>query len=154
MAQEIERKFLVDFNKLPPLPAGEAIKQAYIDTNSHTVVRVRLIGDEAFLTLKGANRGNVRSEFEYSVPVDDAKAIVAELCDGPSVEKTRYLLPHAGHIWELDIFEGDNQGLVVAEVEMATEHEAVQLPSWVTQEVSGQPRYYNVSLLKKPYCQW
>jgi adenylate cyclase len=154
MAQEIERKFLVDRDQLPALSAGVRMVQGYIATASKVVVRVRIAGEQAFLTLKGPNRGAVRSEFEYPVPMADAEAMIEQLCDGPVIEKQRYLITHQGHTWELDVFAGDNQGLLVAEVELQSEHEAVVLPPWVSQEVTTDPRYYNVNLLTRPFKNW
>lgn len=154
MATEIERKFLVDTSKLPSLPAGQIIAQGYLPTEGRTVVRVRRKDQSAFLTIKGENTGLSRLEFEYPIPTDDADALLQQLCQTPVIRKTRYLLPFAEHTWELDIFEGDNQGLVVAEVEMQSEDERVELPEWVTEEVSGEAKYYNSSLQSYPYCQW
>ena len=154
MAQEIERKFLIDLAKLGELPEGTRIVQGYIPTQGKTAVRIRLKGEQAFLTIKGENRGAVRSEFEYPIPVADADAMLAELCNGQLVDKIRYVIEHQGHSWELDIFSGNNQGLVVAEVELDAEDEAVVLPDWVTEEVTGDPRYYNSSLIDNPYANW
>ena len=154
MAQEIERKFLIDPDKLDDLNCGITIKQGYVPTSDNTAVRVRIMGDQAFLTLKGENRGAVRTEFEYEIPVSDAEQMLAELCSGPKVDKTRYLITHDKHLWELDIFAGDNLGLIVAEVELSSETEEVKLPDWITQEVTGDPKYYNSNLLENPYSNW
>jgi len=154
MAKEIERKFLIDLEKLGTLDNGTFIKQAYIATADKTAVRLRLKGEAAYLTLKGANKGISRSEFEYPIPLEDAKAIMAELCTGPAIEKTRYLIEHVGHTWEVDVFYGDNDGLVVAEIELSSEDEAFEKPDWVVEEVSGDPKYYNSSLLNNPFNQW
>lgn len=154
MAQEIERKFLVDQDKLGELNCGIAIKQGYVPTSDKTAVRVRVMGDQAFLTLKGENRGAVRTEFEYEIPLDDAEQMLTELCTGPKVDKTRYLITHDKHLWELDIFSGENQGLVVAEVELNHEDETVTLPKWVASEVTGDPKYYNSNLLNHPFKNW
>lgn len=154
MAKEIERKFLVDLDRCPLPPLGQAIKQGYIPTVGKTVVRIRLKGDAAFLTLKGANTGASRTEFEYAIPVVDAEDMLAEFCAGAKVEKVRYEIPVGTHLWEIDIFAGDNQGLCVAEVELQAEDEAVDLPPWIVREVTGDPRYYNSNLLTHPYCQW
>jgi adenylate cyclase len=158
MATEIERKFLVDLECLAKvhgeLKNGTKIKQAYIATQDHTVVRLRVAGEQAFLTLKGKNNGISRSEFEYPVPPHQAEQIIKELCHGPSIDKTRYLIPIGQHTWELDIFHGDNQGLVVAEVELETEQQDFQRPSWVTLEVSAESKYYNSSLINRPYSTW
>jgi adenylate cyclase len=153
MAQEIERKFLVDTDKLPPLPQPLIIKQGYIPAQGATV-RVRISNDRAFLTLKGRARGLTRSEFEYPVPLEDAEAMLEELCVQPYIDKKRYLIEHNGHTWELDIFEGANEGLVVAEIELKSEHEAFPLPEWAGREVSDDPRYRNANLVAHPYSQW
>jgi len=153
MGTEIERKFLADLSQLGELPEGSIIQQGYIPANGVTV-RVRTMGSKAFITLKGRTKGITRSEFEYEIPVEDAQAILQELCSPPHIEKTRYLIPYAGHIWELDIFEGDNEGLIMAEVELGSEDEAVELPPWVIKEVSDDRRYYNASLRLNPYQLW
>lgn len=156
MAVEIERKFLVDIERLPTLPAGTVIKQGYLPSANKTVTRVRLKGEQAFLTVKGANNaaGTTRLEFEYEIPVADAEQMLASLCDKPLVEKIRYEIAVAEHIIELDVFSGDNEGLVVAEVELASEGEAFEKPDWMLQEVTGDARYYNSSLIKSPYTLW
>lgn len=154
MAVEIERKFLIDPQALGALPPGQIIKQGYVATADCTTVRIRVREDQAYLTLKGPTKGISRSEFEYPIPVDDAMAMLESLCQKPLIEKTRHLIEYAGHCWEVDIFCGDNQGLIVAEIELKSEDEAVKLPPWITQEVTGDPRYYNSSLMRFPYCQW
>lgn len=154
MAKEIERKFLIDLEEIGSLNDGTIIKQGYISTKDNTVVRVRLAGSKAYLTLKGENKGVTRLEFEYEIPVGDALEMIDALCNGPVVEKTRYLVVHSGHTWEVDIFDGDNKGLVVAEIELESEDEAFDLPHWVTTEVSGDVRYYNSSLLDNPFKNW
>lgn len=153
MGQEIERKFLIDTGKLV-LENGRAIKQGYIPTNSKTVVRARIKGSQAFLTLKGENKGATRSEFEYPIPVEDAEEIISLLCSGPTIYKTRYLVENADHTWEVDVFHGDNEGLVVAEVELESEDDLVEIPEWVTQEVTGDAKYYNSNLLDNPFSKW
>jgi len=153
MGVEIERKFLVDTSKLPPLPEPYTIKQGYIAAENATV-RVRIRNKEAFLTLKGMTTGVSRSEFEYPIPLTDAEAMLGQLCEKPYIDKKRYLLEHAGHTWELDIFEGENEGLVIAEIELSSEEEAFKRPEWVTTEVSNDPRYRNAYLVKKPFKSW
>ncbi|WP_317928695.1 CYTH domain-containing protein [Halioxenophilus sp. WMMB6] len=154
MALEIERKFLVDSQRLGALGDGEMICQGYIPTATKTAVRVRIKGANAYLTIKGENRGAVRAEFEYPIPLADAEIMLEQLCTGPKIEKTRYTLTLASHCWEIDIFHGNNEGLIVAEVELDNEHEALPLPPWVTAEVTDDPRYYNVNLLHHPFCDW
>jgi len=153
MAQEIERKFLVHSDKLPPLPSPKVIKQGYVPTEG-TTVRVRISNDNAFLTLKGRATGITRSEFEYAIPVTDAQAMLDELCTTPYITKKRYLIEHAGHTWELDIFEGENEGLIVAEIELESEDEVFEKPEWVAKEVSDNPCYRNVYLAGHPYTFW
>jgi len=154
MGKEIERKFLINLSELGNLEDGIPIKQAYISTTDNTVVRIRLTGNSAFITLKGENRGATRSEYEYAIPADDAKEIISELCSGPLIEKTRYKVFHSGHTWEIDIFHGNNDGLIVAEVELEDENENIEIPNWVTAEVTDDAKYYNLNLLKNPYCKW
>jgi adenylate cyclase len=153
MGKEIARKFLANPSLLNNLPKGSKIKQGYIPAQGATV-RVRIMGNSAYLTLKGISKGITRSEFEYSIPVDDAEAILEELCTPPIIEKTRYQINFENHLWELDIFEGGNRGLVMAEVELGSEDEAVMLPPWVTKEVSGDKRYFNANLRVNPYTNW
>ena len=154
MAKEIERKFLIDVGLVVELNDGKRISQGYIGTNDKTVVRARIIGDEAFLTLKGEVKGFTCSEFEYQIPIDDAVNIIDELCSGGVVDKTRYEIMHENHTWEIDVFHGQNEGLVVAEVEVQSESESVSLPKWIVKEVTGDAKYFNVSLLTNPYSQW
>ena len=153
MAKEIERKFLVDTGKLPTLPKGHIMKQGYVPTQGITV-RARISNDQAFLTLKGRATGLSRSEFEYPIPVEDAQQILDELCAHPLIEKTRYLIPYGEHTWELDIFEGENEGLVVVEIELESENEVFELPTWVTQEVSHDTKYRNSNLIENPFTNW
>lgn len=154
MAVEIERKFLIDVAKISELTNGTSIKQGYIRTQDHTAVRARVQGDRAFLTIKGENNGATRSEFEYPIPRADAEQIIAELCAGVTVDKMRYLINHSGHTWEIDIFSGDNQGLIVAEVELGSADETLAIPNWVIKEVTGDHKYYNSNLLTNPFKHW
>jgi len=153
MVKEIERKFLVDTSKLPTLPKGHIMKQGYVPTQGITV-RARISNDKAFLTLKGRATGLSRSEFEYPIPVADALQILSELCAHPLIEKTRYLIPYGDHTWELDIFEGHNEGLVVAEIELSSEDEDFKLPIWTTAEVSYDTKYRNTNLINHPFSSW
>lgn len=154
MAKEIERKFLIDLERIGSLEGGTMIKQGYIATADKTAVRARIAGAKAYLTLKGENKGVTRAEFEYDIPVEDAEEIIRELCRGPIIEKTRYLVVNFGHTWEVDIFHGDNEGLIVAEIELGSETEKFELPLWVTKEVSGDEKYYNSNLLDHPFKHW
>jgi len=154
MAVEIERKFLVHRDRLPPLPQGETIMQGYIPALHRITVRVRIRAERAWLTLKGASSGISRSEFEYEIPVTDAQSILAELCLGGTITKTRYEILHAGMRWELDIFTGANAGLLIAELELPHEAMPFEKPHWVAEEVSADPRYSNQALLQNPWSWW
>jgi len=145
MAKEIERKFLVDTSKLPTLPKGHIMRQGYVPTQGITV-RARISDDQAFLTLKGRATGLSRSEFEYHIPVEDAQQILDELCAHPLIEKTRYLIPYGEH--------SDNEGLIVAEIELGSENEPFELPVWITEEVSYDRRYRNTNLIAHPFSTW
>ena len=154
MAEEIERKFLVDPAQLPPLEHPHIIRQGYIPTQGTATVRVRISSEKAFLTLKGRATGISRSEFEYPIPVEDAGKMLSELCAKPLIKKRRYLIPYRGHTWELDIFEGENAGLIVAEIELGNENEVFEKPRWITEEVSFDPRYRNANLITHPFSKW
>ncbi len=152
MGLEIERKFLVCGDGWK---AGtpQRLCQGYLCREPERTVRVRLAGEQAFLTIKGANQGATRAEFEYPIPVEDARQLLA-LCEGPVIDKTRYTLTHAGMVWEVDEFHGDNVGLVVAEVELEREDQAFEPPPWLGQEVTHDKRYFNSSLIAHPYADW
>jgi len=154
MAQEIEKKFLVEFSKLEQLPKGKLIQQGYFETSAKAVVRARVKGEQGFLTVKGPTEGASRLEFEYEIPLADAKQMIAELCARPVISKTRYEIEVADHVWELDIFEGENAGLVIAEIELSAEDEVFVKPDWVSVEVTDDARYYNSNLIKHPYTTW
>jgi CYTH domain-containing protein len=148
MGVEIERKFLVVSNDWKKMSDGGVFcRQGYLLTSEEKTVRVRLMGDEAFLTIKGAANGVTRAEFEYSIPVADAEALL-KLCGNCVVEKVRYCVRIGELIWEIDVFEGAHQGLVIAEVELESENQAIDLPAWIGKEVSTDPRYYNAVLAK------
>lgn len=147
MAKEIERKFLVKDLSVLNGRVGELIVQGYVAKESGAMsVRVRIRGDRAFLTLKSARRGCVRDEFEYPIPVADAREILSTQCGRRIVRKIRYLVPHEQHVFEIDVFQGRHAGLVVAEVELAHERTSLSLPSWLGDEVTDDPRYGNFTL--------
>ena len=152
MATEIERKFLVTGNGWQSA-APTYYCQGYLNRDKHRTVRVRVAGEHGFLTVKGITTGASRAEFEYPIPLDDAKALLA-LCDGPLVEKLRHLVEHEGLRWEIDAFLGDNAGLVVAEIELESEAQAITLPEWIGAEITGDARYYNSNLAAVPYRAW
>ncbi|MGJ3250579.1 MAG: CYTH domain-containing protein [Elainellaceae cyanobacterium] len=154
MGQEIERKFLVVGDEWRSHACGTPYRQGYIPTHSGVTVRVRIAGEMGYLTLKGLTSGISRSEFEYAIPVEDAKHMLDELCDRPLIEKTRYRLSIEGTIWEVDEFEGENRGLILAEVELTHPNQSVSIPGWVGQEVSNDPRYFNAYLANHPFSQW
>lgn len=155
MGQEIERKFLVQNDRWRRLGAvGVRYVQGYLANNRRCSVRVRVAGDNAWLNIKGADLGVSRTEFDYVVPAGEAREILACLCERPLIEKTRYRVLHAEREWEIDVFEGENQGLVIAEIELSAVDEEFEKPDWVGADVSHDPRYYNVRLVKHPYKDW
>ena len=154
MSLEIERKFLVADPTVLMGLQGERLVQAYIAATGRATVRVRIAGEHAWLTLKGATKGISRRELEYSIPVADAELCLAELCADGIVSKTRYRIPHAGHVWEVDVFDGANAGLVLAEIELSSDDERFERPSWLGEEVSGDPRYFNSQLAERPFGSW
>ncbi|GFO58824.1 CYTH domain-containing protein [Geomonas silvestris] len=155
MAQEIERKFLVkDDSWRGAANQGTAYRQGYLSTERGRVVRVRVKGPQAVLTIKGERIGISAPEFEYPIPVADAEELLADLCLHPLIEKVRYEVAHAGLTWEIDVFSGDNEGLVLAEVELESEDQEVELPGWAGPEVSDDRRYSNASLVSSPYRSW
>ena len=154
MAKEIERKYLVKPGAWKPPANGTTIRQGYLSSVKERVVRVRTKGPKAFLTIKGLTKGISRSEFEYEIPVEDADLLLTNLCEQPLIEKTRYKEIYQGHTWEIDVFFGANEGLIVAEVELTDENEKLALPAWVGEEVSADPRYFNSNLIANPYNKW
>ena len=153
MGLEIERKFLVRSDSWRTVE-GIPFRQGYLNSNLHRVVRVRTMGEQAVLTVKGLNTGAVRHEFEYEIPVDDANDILDNLCERPLIEKMRYKVEFAGHTWEIDEFAGDNAGLVVAELELQAVDEPFEKPDWLGEEVTDDPRYFNSNLVSRPYTTW
>ncbi len=155
MATEIERKFLVRRDAWHADPrTGVPYRQGYLASYPSPVVRVRVAGDEGFLTIKGRAVGIARDEYEYPIPLADAEAMLDTLCAGPLIEKVRYRVPYAGRTWEVDEFGGANAGLLLAEVELPSPEAAVELPPWAGREVSDDPRYFNANLVVHPYAEW
>ncbi len=154
MAKEIERKFLVTSDAWKKQAKGRFYRQGYLSTVSERVVRIRVIDDTGFITIKGGTVGVTRDEFEYEIPVADAIYMLEALCVKPIIEKFRTTVEHAGLTWEIDVFHGDNEGLVVAEVEVDDEHQAIDLPAWIGEEVSCDPRYFNSNLITHPFSRW
>jgi adenylate cyclase len=152
---EIERKFLVaDDGWRSAAGPGTSFAQGYLSTDKSRTVRVRIAGDQAFLTIKGAPQGLARPEFEYVIPITDARQLLDELCLRPLIEKVRYHVAYGGLTWEVDEFGGDNRGLILAEVELDHPEQPVALPPWVGTEVSGDPRYTNARLVHRPFSRW
>ncbi|MEZ4386844.1 MAG: CYTH domain-containing protein [Candidatus Krumholzibacteriia bacterium] len=154
MGVEIERKFLVADDAWHGLAdAGTRMRQGYLCTAKERTVRVRVAGPTAWLTIKGEAQGARRAEYEYPIPPADAEDLL-RLCEPTLIEKTRYRLEHAGHVWEVDVFAGANAPLVVAEVELRAVDEAVALPAWLGAEVTGDRRYQNSQLSRHPFSHW
>jgi adenylate cyclase len=154
MSVEIERKFLVRDDRWKALAQGVLLRQGYLSSNPERVVRVRIEGDGAVLTIKGRSVGATRGEWEYPIPVADAQAFLDGLCERPIIEKKRYRIEVEGMTWEVDEFLGDNAGLVVAEIELAAEDQVFVKPEWVGDEVTDDARYFNSNLIRRPYSTW
>ena len=155
MALEIERKFLVHHNLWHRLkkPVPVRITQAYLSKDIHKTIRVRLMGHHAFLTVKGKSEGVVRQEFEYEIPVSDARELI-DLCEEPPMDKDRFRLQVGDHVWDVDVFYGANEGLILAEIELKTEDEVFEKPGWLASEVSDDIRFYNSNLAQNPFKKW
>lgn len=155
MATEIERKFLVSGDFKPAAEKSKRITQGYLSSNPERTVRVRIKGDKGFITIKGIGSasGASRYEWEKEIPVDEVKELL-ELCEAGVIDKTRYLVKSGIHWFEVDEFHGDNQGLTVAEIELTSEDEQFDKPEWLDEEVTGDVRYYNSMLMKRPYKTW
>lgn len=155
MAIEIERKFLVVGETWrDQVQSSTHIMQGYIAHTPEVTVRVRVKGDQGFLTIKGASQGIGRHEFEFPIPRAEAEEMLRELAVMPPIDKVRHHIPIGNHVWELDVFAGENLGLVMAEIELTEHDEDFVLPAWAGQEVSDDQRYFNVNLAKTPYRQW
>ncbi|MGK5093002.1 CYTH domain-containing protein [Deltaproteobacteria bacterium TL4] len=155
MGIEIERKFLIKKDlDWKPDHGGIRYIQGYLPSANLTTVRIRIAGEKAFLTIKSKTEGASRMEFEYEIPVNDAKTMLAKLCTGPLIDKTRYVLKIDDLTWEVDVFYGDNEGLILAEVELNSEDQHFKRPSWIDKEVTTDVRYYNVNLSQNPYKNW
>ena len=152
--REIERKFLVTSDAWKRGARSFAVSQGFLSTDKDRTVRVRRVGDKGYLTVKGRTVGATRPEYEYEIPVPDAEEMLESLCMRPLIEKTRFLVEHGGHTWEVDEFFGDNAGLVVAEIELESEDEAFERPDWLGEEVTDDARYYNANLIQNPFSSW
>jgi adenylate cyclase len=155
MATEIERKFLVrDESWRAEADQGVFYSQGYLSSDPKRSIRVRIAGKRAWLNIKSAVSTLRRLEFEYPIPESDASELLHAACPHAPVQKTRYHVEHQGHVWEVDVFQGANAGLVVAELELDDEQESFARPAWLGDEVSDDPRYYNMNLAKTPYTEW
>jgi CYTH domain-containing protein len=154
MSKEIERKFLVKGDAWRALDKGTTYRQGYLNSAKERTVRVRTAEDKAFLTIKGLTLGATRAEYEYAIPFDEGKAMLDALAEKPLIEKKRYKIPSGDLTWEIDEFLGENAGLIVAEVELTSEDQAFDRPAWLGDEVTGDTRYYNANLIKKPFTRW
>ncbi|MYM66269.1 CYTH domain-containing protein [Pseudoduganella sp. FT55W] len=154
MGVEIERKFLLRGDGWMTLGEPVFFKQGYLSSHKDRVVRVRIEGERAVMTIKGANKGATRGEWEYEIPVADAAELLDGLCEQPLIEKYRRRITYAGNVWEVDEFLGANAGLVVAEIELQSEDQQFDKPDWIGEEVTDDLRYLNSSLIKHPYSAW
>jgi adenylate cyclase len=156
MATEIEHKFLLqdDSWRNANIIKRVRYRQGYMGSNEQSSIRVRISDHDAYLNIKGATLGVKRQEYEYPIPEQDAMELLDSLCGKPLIEKTRYYVEYEGYTWEIDVFEGDNQGLIVAEIEVEEEGQEFPMPAWVGKEVSDDPRYYNSCLAEHPFKDW
>jgi CYTH domain-containing protein len=154
MGKEIERKFLVNDTSYRKYGNSEKIIQGFLSVDKDRVVRLRASGGKGVLTIKGSGNGIERIEFEYSIPLIDAIELINNLCLKPIIEKYRYKIFHDGLIWEVDEFLNENEGLIIAEVELDHPDQEITLPDWVGKEVTNDDRYYNINLVKEPFRHW
>lgn len=154
MAREIERKFLTRNDDWRSLATGRLYRQGYLSTAKERTVRIRTVGNKGFITVKGIAKGAVRAEYEYEIPITDANEMLDGLCERPIIEKERHAIHYGGLPWVVDEFHGVNRGLILAEVELSDENQEVELPDWVGEEVTGDPRYFNANLTRNPYTKW
>jgi adenylate cyclase len=154
MGLEIERKFLVKDSSYKKDAKKIFIRQGFLNDDMNRLVRIRIAGEKAFITIKGPSEGMVRREFEYTILKEDAEIMIRDMCIPPLLIKNRFMVDFEGMTWEIDEFLGENEGLVVAEVEIPSTDYNLKLPPWVGVEVTGQTRYYNASLVKNPYKLW
>jgi adenylate cyclase len=151
---EIERKFLLVGDDWRKLGEPVLLRQGYLSTHPDRVVRVRVEGAVGTMTIKSRSEGATRGEWEYTIPLADANELLDVVSERPIIEKFRRRIEHAGHVWEVDEFLGANEGLALAEIELASESEAFEKPSWIGAEVTDDTRYFNSSLQHFPYSQW
>jgi adenylate cyclase len=155
MALEIERKYLIDHKKWSKVdkPAGKLYRQGYLLTDKNKTIRVRITDSDAYLTIKGKTDGATRDEFEYKIPVADARQLLDTFSES-ELSKTRYEIHDKNNLWEVDVFHDANEGLIVAEIELKSQDQEFDLPDWVTEEVTNDPKYYNSNLTLLPFKKW
>jgi len=153
MALEIERKFLVKENDWRN-GQGTMYRQGYLNSDENRNVRVRVINDRGYLTVKGISQGATRVEYEYEIPQAEAEAMLDDLCEKPLIIKKRYKTEYKGFVWEVDEFLGENQGLIIAELELESENQVFIKPEWIGKEVTGDPKYFNSNLIHRPFSKW
>jgi CYTH domain-containing protein len=153
MALEIERKFLVKENDWRN-GQGTMYRQGYLNSDENRNVRVRVINDRGYLTVKGISQGATRVEYEYEIPKAEADAMLDNLCEQPLIIKMRFKIEFIGFVWEVDEFLGENQGLTIAELELESENQVFIKPEWIGDEVTGDPKYFNSNLTHRPYSKW
>lgn len=155
MADEIEHKFLIKNDEWKQqIKSSSNYKQGYLTSDQKRSVRIRISNDKAWLNIKSATIGSFRKEYEYEIPLAEGQEILKTLCEKPIISKTRHFVPYKQHLWEIDVFDGDNLGLTVAEVELTRLGEHFEKPIWIGKEVTDDIRYYNNSLCKHPYTEW
>jgi len=154
MAKEIERKFLVTSTEWKSSSEKKLYRQGYLTINSGGVVRIRTISDKGYITIKSQRNNLTRDEFEYEIPFEDAEYMLENLCLKPLVEKYRTKINYNGMVWEVDDFIGENEGLIIAEIELEYENQKIDLPNWLGVEVTNDAKYYNSNLVNTPYCKW
>lgn len=154
MAEEIERKFLLRNEDWRGLAPGSRYVQGYLAGGEACSVRVRITKNKGRLGIKSRVTGACCNEFEYAIPLEDARRMLDTLALKPLIEKTRYTIEYKGFFWEIDEFHGSNQGLIMAEIELEHENQAFEKPAWIGEEVTGDPRYYNANLVRVPYSEW
>ena len=154
MGREIERKFLLQYDVCTDRDDGVEYVQGYVPGTENCVVRVRIMGEHAVITVKARWKGITRLEYEYSIPIEDATEMLELICGKPLIEKTRYKIEYVGKIWDVDCFHGVNDGLLLAEIELDFEDEIVELPSWIGEEVTDDAKYQNINLSIHPFLKW
>ncbi len=154
MGVEIERKFLLKGEEWRAFGHPVLYRQGYLNRSKERTIRVRMAGEKGYLTIKGISRGAKRTEYEYEIPKEDCHAMLSDLVETPVIEKNRYRIEYKGLVFEVDEFLKENQGLILAEVELESEHQNIELPDWIGKEVTHDPRYYNSNLVLFPYTKW